>query len=543
MRAPFVLAIDQGTTSTRSIVFDGDFGVAAMAQETFPQHYPAPGWVEHDPDDLWRTVASTMRAAIAKAGLSAGDIAAIGITNQRETTIVWERETGRPVYNAIVWQDRRTAPRCEQLSQPNVEKLISERTGLLLDPYFSATKIAWILENVAGAREKAEAGALAFGTVDSFLLWRLTDGRVHATDATNASRTLLYDIHRGDWDDDLLKLFGVPRRLLPEVKDCAANFGSLARDIVGAAIGVQGIAGDQQAASIGQACFSPGMAKATYGTGCFVLLNTGAAPIVSSNKLLTTVAYQLRGRRTYAIEGSIFVAGAAVQWLRDGLGLIQSAEQSGEFAAQSDPAQPIYLVPAFVGLGAPHWDPNCRGALFGLTRSTGPREFARAALESVCYQTVDLLEAMRADGATLSKPKTFCASMEACRRPIGLCSACRTRSGFRSTGPLSMNPPRWERPTWPDCKRTSTRSRTSSVDLGDWARLSIRNGTKRCELRKWRVGGTRWRGRSPDADVRERILGRLATSATSTALAPAVFLDCGESLRSNIALTSANFLE
>jgi len=397
MRTPFVLAIDQGTTSTRSIVFDGDFGVAAMAQETFPQHYPAPGWVEHDPDDLWRTVASTMRAAIAKAGLSAGDIAAIGITNQRETTIVWERETGRPVYNAIVWQDRRTAPRCEQLSQPNVEKLISERTGLLLDPYFSATKIAWILENVAGAREKAEAGALAFGTVDSFLLWRLTDGRVHATDATNASRTLLYDIHRGDWDDDLLKLFGVPRRLLPEVKDCAANFGSLARDIVGAAIGVQGIAGDQQAASIGQACFSPGMAKATYGTGCFVLLNTGAAPIVSSNKLLTTVAYQLRGRRTYAIEGSIFVAGAAVQWLRDGLGLIQSAEQSGEFAAQSDPAQPIYLVPAFVGLGAPHWDPNCRGALFGLTRSTGPREFARAALESVCYQTVDLLEAMRAD--------------------------------------------------------------------------------------------------------------------------------------------------
>jgi glycerol kinase len=397
MRTPFVLAIDQGTTSTRSIVFDGDFAVAAMAQETFPQHYPAPGWVEHDPEDLWRTVVSTMRAAIAKAGLGAGDIAAIGITNQRETTLVWERETGRPVYNAIVWQDRRTAPRCEQLSQPNVETLIRERTGLLLDPYFSATKIAWILENVAGARKKAEAGALAFGTVDSFLLWRLTGGRVHATDATNASRTLLYDIHRGDWDDDLLKLFGVPRRLLPEVKDCAANFGSLASDIVGAAIGVRGIAGDQQAAAVGQACFSPGMAKATYGTGCFVLLNTGASPIASTNKLLTTIAYQLGGRRTYAIEGSIFVAGAAVQWLRDSLGVIQSAEQSGEFAAQSDPAQPIYLVPAFVGLGAPHWDPNCRGALFGLTRSTGPKELARAALESVCYQTVDLLEAMRAD--------------------------------------------------------------------------------------------------------------------------------------------------
>jgi glycerol kinase len=397
MHNPFVLAIDQGTTSTRSIVFDGDFGIAAMAQETFPQHYPAPGWVEHDPEDLWRTTVSTMRAAIAKAGLNAGDIAAIGIANQRETTLVWERETGRPVYNAIVWQDRRTAPRCEQLSLPSVEKLVRERTGLLLDPYFSATKIAWILENVAGVREKAETGALAFGTVDSFLLWRLTGGRVHATDATNASRTLLYDIHRGDWDDDLLKLFGVPRRLLPEVKDCAANFGSLARDIVGAAIGVQGIAGDQQAAGVGQACFSPGMAKATYGTGCFVLLNTGASPIASTNKLLTTVAYQFGGRRAFAIEGSIFVAGAAVQWLRDSLGLIQSAEQSGEFAAQSDPAQPIYLVPAFVGLGAPHWDPNCRGALFGLTRSTGPREFARAALESVCYQTVDLLEAMRAD--------------------------------------------------------------------------------------------------------------------------------------------------
>jgi len=397
MRKPFVLAIDQGTTSTRSIVFDGDFAIVAMEQETLPQHYPAPGWVEHDPEDLWRTAASTMRAAIAKAGIGAGDIAAIGIANQRETTLVWDRETGRPVYNAIVWQDRRTAARCEHLSQPGVETLVSERTGLRLDPYFSATKIAWILENVAGAREKAEAGALAFGTVDSFLLWRLTDGRVHATDATNASRTLLYDIRRGDWDDDLLKLFGVPRRLLPEVKDCAANFGSLAKDVLGAAIEIQGIAGDQQAAGIGQACFLPGMAKATYGTGCFALLNTGASPIASTHRLLTTVAYQFDGVRTFAIEGSIFVAGAAIQWLRDGLGVIRSAEQSGEFAAASDPEQPIYFVPAFVGLGAPHWDPNCRGALFGLTRSTGPKELARAALESVCYQTFDLLEAMRAD--------------------------------------------------------------------------------------------------------------------------------------------------
>ena len=352
-RDSFVLAIDQGTTSTRSIVFDGDLNIVAMSQEAFPQHYPAPGWVEHDPEDLWRTVVSTMRAAIAKAGINARDIAAIGITNQRETALVWDRKTGRPIYNAIVWQDRRTAQRCEHLSQPSVEALVRERTGLRIDPYFSATKIAWILENVAGAREKAETGALAFGTVDSFLLWRLTGGRVHATDATNASRTLLYDIQRGEWDDDLLKVFDVPRRILPEVKDCAADFGLVTADIVGAAIGVQGIAGDQQAAVVGQACFSPGMAKATYGTGCFVLLNTGASPIASNNKLLTTVAYQFGGRRSYAIEGSIFVAGAAVQWLRDGLGLIQTAEQSGEFAAQSDPAQPIYLVPAFVGLGAP----------------------------------------------------------------------------------------------------------------------------------------------------------------------------------------------
>ena len=397
MRKPFVLALDQGTTSTRSIVFDADCTIAAIAQEAFPQHYPAPGWVEHDPEDLWRTALTTMREATRKAGLTSRDIAAIGITNQRETTLLWDRNTGKPVYNAIVWQDRRTAAKCEQLRATGSETLVNQRTGLLLDAYFSATKIAWILENISGAREKAEGGALAFGTVDSFLLWRLTEGRVHATDATNASRTLLYSIHRGEWDEDLLKLFGVPRALLPEVWDSAADFGTISGDVVAGGVAVRGIAGDQQAATVGQACFAPGMVKATYGTGCFALINTGSSPIASKHRLLTTVAYQLGGKRTYAIEGSIFVAGGAVQWLRDGLGIIHSAEQSGEFAAQSDPEQPIYLVAAFVGLGAPHWDPNCRGAVFGLTRSTGPKEFARAALESVCYQTVDLVAAMRAD--------------------------------------------------------------------------------------------------------------------------------------------------
>jgi glycerol kinase len=397
MREPFVLALDQGTTSTRAIVFDRDFCIVASAHETFPQHFPAPGWVEHDPEDLWRTAVSTIRSAVADAGLSARDLAAMGIANQRETAIVWDRETGKPVYNAIVWQDRRTAAACEQISASGGEELVRARTGLLIDPYFSATKIAWILDNVAGARERAENGGLAFGTVDSFLLWRLTGGAAHATDATNACRTLLYDIHKGRWSDDLIKLFRIPPAILPEVKDSAADFGSLSREILGEVVGIHGIAGDQQAATVGQACFKPGMVKATYGTGCFALLNTGSTPIVSTHRLLTTVAYQLAGKPCYAIEGSIFVAGAAVQWLRDSLGLIQSAEQVGPLAAQSDPEQPVYLVPAFVGLGAPHWDPNCRGALFGLSRSTGPKEFARAALESACFQTADLLEAMRAD--------------------------------------------------------------------------------------------------------------------------------------------------
>ncbi len=392
-----VLAIDQGTTSTRSIVFDREQRVIANAQEEFPQHFPASGWVEHEPEDLWRTTLATARAALAKAGAAAGDVAAIGITNQRETTLVWDRRAGRPVHRAIVWQDRRTADICARLRGEGAEALVTRKTGLLIDPYFSGTKIAWVLDNVPGARTDAEAGHLAFGTVDTYLLWRLTGGRVHATDATNASRTLLYDIHKNDWDDELLRLLRVPRSLLPEVKDSAAEFGTTEPALFGAPIAIRGIAGDQQAATLGQACFRPGMVKSTYGTGCFAVLNTGADAVASQNKLLTTIAYRLDGRTTYALEGSIFIAGAAVQWLRDGLKILERADFSGPLAAEADPEQEVILVPAFTGLGAPHWDAEARGALFGLTRATGPRELARAALEAVCFQTHDLLDAMRRD--------------------------------------------------------------------------------------------------------------------------------------------------
>ena len=392
-----ILAIDQGTTSSRALVFDRGLRVSGVAQLEFPQHYPRSGEVEHDPDDLWQTTIESCRVALGRAGVSARDLAAIGITNQRETTLVWERSTGRPIHNAIVWQDRRTAPACRRLRSEGVEPMVTERTGLLLDPYFSATKIAWLLDTVAGARSRAERGELAFGTVDSFLLWRLTGGRVHATDATNASRTLLYNIHRGDWDDDLLALFKIPRALLPQVRDCAADYGSTDRGIFGVEVPIRGIAGDQQAATVGQACFQPGMMKATYGTGCFALLNTGAEAVASTSRLLTTIAYRLDGRTTYALEGAIFVAGAAVQWLRDGLGIITDAAETGALAAAADPGQQVVLVPAFVGLGAPYWDAEARGALFGLTRATGRRELARAALESVCFQTADLLEAMHRD--------------------------------------------------------------------------------------------------------------------------------------------------
>jgi glycerol kinase len=391
----YLLAIDQGTTSTRAILFDVALTPVASAQQELTQIYPAPGLVEHDPEDIWSTTLATVRAAIARAGAHASDIAALGIANQRETTIVWERATGRPIHNAIVWQDRRTADACAALRRGGHEPLITARSGLVLDPYFSATKIAWLLDHVEGARAAAQKGRLAFGTVDSFLLWRLTGGRVHATDATNAARTLLMDIQSGDWDTGLCELFGIPNALLPPIRDCAGDFGTT--DLFGAPIRIRGLAGDQQAATVGQGCFAPGMMKSTYGTGCFALLNTGDQPVASKNRLLSTIAYQLGGKRTYALEGAIFIAGAAVQWLRDALKVIGTAPDVNALAAAADPAEQLYLVPAFVGLGAPWWDAQARGALYGLTRKSGVAELARAALEAVGYQTRDLLEAMRAD--------------------------------------------------------------------------------------------------------------------------------------------------
>jgi glycerol kinase len=393
-----LIAIDQGTTSTRAIVFDAALTPVATAQQELRQIYPAPGWVEHDPEEIWTAVVATVREAMAKAGVAAKDIAGIGITNQRETTIVWDRASGKPIHNAIVWQDRRTADACAVLRAARHEPAVSAKTGLVLDPYFSATKIAWLLDNGHDrARTAAEAGRLAFGTVDTFLLWRLTGGKVDATDATNASRTLLFDIGRGAWDRDLAELFDVPMEMLPEVRDCAAVFGETRADLFGGPIRICGIAGDQQAATVGQGCFSPGMMKSTYGTGCFALLNTGAEPVRSQHRLLTTIAYQLAGQRTYALEGAIFSAGAAVQWLRDGLHLIREAAEVNALAAKADPAAEVYLVPAFVGLGAPYWDADARGAIFGLTRNSGAAELARGALEAVGYQTRGLLEAMRAD--------------------------------------------------------------------------------------------------------------------------------------------------
>ncbi len=395
-----ILAIDQGTTSSRAIVFDQSLNVCATAQQEFTQHFPQSGWVEHDPQDILRTVIDTSHDAMAEAQIAPSDLAAIGITNQRETTLIWDRETGKPIYNAIVWQDRRTAQICAAHKTAGHELGVIQKTGLLLDPYFSASKITWLLDNVSGAREAANQGRLAFGTVDSYLVWHLTGGARHVTDATNASRTMLFNIHDGKWDPELLELFNIPGSLLPEVMDNAADFGSTETTLFGANIPISGIAGDQQAATIGQACFVPGMIKSTYGTGCFALLNTGDTPVVSANRLLTTIAYQIDGKPTYALEGSIFVAGAAVQWLRDGLKMIDNAAQSGELAAAADDGQAVVLVPAFTGLGAPYWDAECRGAIFGLTRNSGPAELARATLESVCYQTRDLLDAMHRDMAS-----------------------------------------------------------------------------------------------------------------------------------------------
>ncbi|MAE04273.1 MAG: glycerol kinase [Porticoccaceae bacterium] len=395
MSATYILAMDQGTTSSRAIIFDADYSIIAQAQQEFTQHFPDSGWVEHNAADIWHTSLDTARTALKEAGIEPQQIAGIGITNQRETTLLWDRHSGEPIYNAIVWQDRRTADYCTELKQQGHEAMVSNKTGLLLDPYFSATKIAWILDNVDGARARAEAGELAFGTVDSWLLWNLTVGTNHATDATNASRTMLYNIHQGNWDKELLALFNIPSSILPEVKDCATEYG--VTNLLGGEIPILGIAGDQHAATIGQACFTTGMMKSTYGTGCFALLNTGDQAVTSTNRLLTTIAYQLDGNVTYALEGSIFIAGAAVQWLRDGLGIIESAQQSGELAIEADDSQQVYMIPAFTGLGAPWWDAEARGALIGLTRGTGPAEISRAALESVCYQTLDLLKAMQAD--------------------------------------------------------------------------------------------------------------------------------------------------
>lgn len=393
----YVLSIDQGTTSSRAILFDETLNLRTTAQEEFPQIFPQSGWVEHDPRDLWATTAGTCRKVIERAGIDAKDIISIGITNQRETTVVWNRKTGEPVHNAIVWQDRRTGEFCRKLREAGHAEMFADRTGLLLDPYFSATKLKWILDNAEGARDAAARGELLFGTVDTYLIWKLTGGASHVTDATNAARTMLYDIRKGRWSQTICDLFDIPMNMLPEVRDSAAEFGETRADLFGRPIPILGVAGDQQAATIGQACFEPGMLKSTYGTGCFALLNTGDTPVRSQNRLLTTIAYQLDGKPTYALEGSIFVAGAVVQWLRDGLKIIREASETQPLAEAADPTQEVVLVPAFTGLGAPYWNPDCRGAIFGLSRNSGPQELAKAALESVGYQTRDLLEAMHAD--------------------------------------------------------------------------------------------------------------------------------------------------
>ncbi|MCY3878985.1 MAG: glycerol kinase GlpK [Rhodobacteraceae bacterium] len=389
-----ILAIDQGTTSSRAILFDENLRPIAVGQQEFQQHYPKSGWVEHDPEEIWESTMRSCRTALA--GRTALP-AAIGITNQRETVIVWERDTGRAICNAIVWQDRRTAEDCAALKRQGVETTVTEKTGLLLDPYFSASKLSWILKNVEGARGRAAAGELLFGTVDCYLIWRLTGGARHVTDITNACRTMLLNIDTGDWDNDLLDRFGIPRQMLPEILECADEFGTTDPSVFGREVPIRGVAGDQHAAVIGQACFRPGMLKSTYGTGCFAMFNTGETRCASHNRLLTTIAYRIGGKTHYALEGSIFVAGAVVQWLRDGLGIIGHAADTETLAKTADMEQQLYIVPAFTGLGAPYWDADCRGAIYGLTRNSGPEEFARAALQSVAFQTRDLLQAMQAD--------------------------------------------------------------------------------------------------------------------------------------------------
>jgi len=396
-KSTYVLSIDQGTTSSRGVIFDKNYEIVSIGQKEFTQFFPDSGWVEHDPEEIWMSTLESCHSAIKESKIDPSQIRAVGITNQRETTVVWDKVTGKPIYNAIVWQDRRTSDQCQNLKDLGHESLVNEKTGLLLDPYFCATKIAWILDNVSGARQKANEGQLLFGTIDCFLMWRLSNQQIHSTDATNACRTMLYNIHDGCWDEDLLKLFDIPSSMLPKVCDNAADFGKVDESIFGSEIPITASIGDQPSALVGQACFQPGMVKSTYGTGCFVLINTGYQPVKSNNKLLTTLAFQVNGKTCYALEGSIFVAGAAVQWLRDGLKFIESAQESESLAMQADDSQDVYLVPAFVGLGAPYWDPDCRGALFGMTRNTGPAEITKATLESVCYQTSDLLSAIAKD--------------------------------------------------------------------------------------------------------------------------------------------------
>ena len=396
-KSAYVLSIDQGTTSSRGVIFDKNYEIVSIGQKEFTQFFPDSGWVEHDPEEIWMSTLESCHSAIKESKIDPSQIRAVGITNQRETTVVWDKDTGKPIYNAIVWQDRRTSDQCQNLKDLGHESLVNQKTGLLLDPYFCATKIAWILDNVSGARHKANEGQLLFGTIDCFLMWRLSNQQIHSTDATNACRTMLYNIHDGCWDEDLLKLFNIPSSMLPKVCDNAADFGKVDESIFGSEIPITASIGDQPSALVGQACFQPGMVKSTYGTGCFVLINTGYEPVKSNNKLLTTLAFQVNGKTCYALEGSIFVAGAAVQWLRDGLKFIESAQESESLAMQADDSQDVYLVPAFVGLGAPYWDPDCRGALFGMTRNTGPAEITKATLESVCYQTSDLLSAIEKD--------------------------------------------------------------------------------------------------------------------------------------------------
>ncbi len=394
----YILSIDQGTTSSRAIIFNEKSEILSVAQQEFTQFFPEDGWVEHDPEEIWQSTLSVSRECIEKLGVQASEIAAIGITNQRETTIIWDKLTGQPIYNAIVWQDRRTAEFCTELEERGLGQIVTQKTGLLLDAYFSATKVRWLLDNVDGARARAERGELLFGTVDCFLLWRLTNGQSHKTDASNASRTMLFNIHSQEWDKELLTELSVPEAMLPEVEDCAADFGFASAEHLGAEIPIGGIAGDQQAALIGQCCFEPGMTKSTYGTGCFVIMNTGEKPVESSNRLLTTVGYRLNGKVSYGLEGSIFVAGAAVQWLRDGIKLISDASETEAIATSHPSSNGVYLVPAFTGLGAPYWDPGARGGILGLTRDSSIEDIVTATLLSVCYQTRDLLEAMAKDG-------------------------------------------------------------------------------------------------------------------------------------------------